>query len=453
MGWVVLATALLVVSGVFTDARALDGRLDGRTFRSADGQFIVFGSDESGARSRFGARARTGFNGDDAAANLESGQDLVELDPRLLPVTCERVKRRLLLDLRLSDGWRGQIRVFLDPTLSPSAETSLVATRFVDGWRYQLQIPAVISAERLLHSLVHVILQERVDRDRRGDGARVPSWLVSGFVGRFLPEVESLVVEADQSVSRSRVRRNPLTDVLSRLNAGDRGILTFSELSLPAANRLSDAEFKHFRDCSQLLLTELLEMPRGVGAMQEFLRSQSKFLNWQTAFFEAFSGIFRTPLDVEKWWAIQTAYHRGKSAESSARNSLRKLDELLELNVGPTADSRTERSTVSPTIPIPTLIRDWPFDRQTPVLRQILERLNLIRVTADARVRPLLENYHSTLTKYLADRSTAGQLNVRKGQPIVSPRVVGDAAARRLEDLDRQREAIRLQIETVPKVP
>src|SRR5688572_15427040 len=46
-----------------------------------------------------------------------AGSTLIELDPNILAVTCERIKQAMLRELTMADVWRGRIYLQINSTL------------------------------------------------------------------------------------------------------------------------------------------------------------------------------------------------------------------------------------------------------------------------------------------------------------------------------------------------
>src|SRR5882724_5322347 len=95
------------------------------TVRSSTTQFIIRGPTHSQISSN--------------SASADSA--LIELDPNILAVTCERVKQALLRELTLADLWRGRIYIEINSTLSTNLAPLIMAKPYLDGWQYQMELP------------------------------------------------------------------------------------------------------------------------------------------------------------------------------------------------------------------------------------------------------------------------------------------------------------------------
>src|SRR5439155_802236 len=78
-----------------------------------------------------------------AQPSTNSGLDdspLIELDPNILAVTCERIKQALLRELTLADLWRGRVYVQINSALSSNQAPLVFAMPYLNGWQYQVEL-------------------------------------------------------------------------------------------------------------------------------------------------------------------------------------------------------------------------------------------------------------------------------------------------------------------------
>ena len=97
--------------------------------------------------------------------------------------------------------------------------------------------------------------------------------------------------------------------------------------------------------------------------------------NWQTAFRAAFATDFPQPLDLEKWWALQTAGFaaRGAGPAWTPAASRDKLDEILSVPVEIRSASNSLPAHAE--ISLQAVIRNFDFARQQDVLQTRLRDL------------------------------------------------------------------------------
>src|SRR2546426_5690894 len=75
---------------------------------------------------------------------------LVELDAKILAVSCERIKQALLRELVMVDLWRGRIYVDINPLMIDNQPPIVAAKVFTDGWQYRLEVPRQIEKLKLV---------------------------------------------------------------------------------------------------------------------------------------------------------------------------------------------------------------------------------------------------------------------------------------------------------------
>src|SRR5262249_46739851 len=109
----------------------------------------------------------------------------VQLDPTLVAVSCERVKKVLLSELEARDRWRGRIYVDLHPARSPD-EVITVTSFFRGGeWNYSMDLPSPLAASRLVSATVQVLLLEMADRNSTSS-VEIPLWLAEGLTRQII---------------------------------------------------------------------------------------------------------------------------------------------------------------------------------------------------------------------------------------------------------------------------
>ena len=143
---------LAIILGSLTASAALAALPDRgvRTVNSSSGQFVVRGP----------ALTQISTN-----AAFTDGS-LIDLDPNILAVTCERIKQALLRELTMVDLWRGRVYVQINSTLSANQAPIVFAKPYLDGWQYQVELARSIERPKLVSGLVQVLLLEIANRGR-----------------------------------------------------------------------------------------------------------------------------------------------------------------------------------------------------------------------------------------------------------------------------------------------
>jgi hypothetical protein len=167
--------------------------------------------------------------------------------------------------------------------------------------------------------------------------------------------------------------------------------------------------------------------------------------NWQTAFRAAFAGDFPRPVDVEKWWALQTASFaaRGSGPLWTSAASRDKLDEILSVPVETrsTSNSLPAHAVIS----LQAVIRNFDFDRQTEIFQTKLRDLQLAQWHMAPQFAGLTDNYFRALSDYLGKAryaAPAAQGGVKR--PLAAPSKKNTASTlKKLDALDAQRQAMK----------
>lgn len=382
-----------------------------------------------------------------------SGDDLRELTPQTLAVSCERVKAEALRALETTDQWRtrggrtGKIFVAIDPGRPIDAELSVEAKPFEEGWHLRVQVPVRVTEERLVRALCHAVVLELSSRKGNQRAGEPPLWLVEALTQSVL------------SSSPDGIILQPQTRIVANLRVGERfaavrarlarqAPLAFHELSQPDLSRMSSSDWDHFAACSHLCLRELQRLPDGNARLVRWLTGLQSHWNWQTGFLEAFQPLFHSLLDVEKWWALAVANFTGRNPEQTwpADFALRKLDEALQpVGILPGAGNRASR------LSLEEVVSTWDYARQVPVLRRFLQQLNAILINAPADISPLVYQYSDTIESYLANRAKAGFAPTGRGQAIPSVKLLARETVGRLRELEGERA--RLSASPPPSSP
>jgi hypothetical protein len=386
--------------------------------RSSSEQFVIYGSrpDSSGALRRL------------QEGNLKA----LTLDPPLVAISCERIKQALLRQLEATDQWRGQVHVVQRRQWPSTANCSLSANRFRDGWSYRLEIPESIEPQRLVEVVTRALLIEMANRNARERSVELPRWLAEGFPP-FLEMIsnEELVARPPESGSEilptHRFTRNALlTEDLNDAKAGwAQGIaLSVQDLSWPREQLLSGSGLETYRESAQWFVYELLQMKNGAALFRSFLGRLPHYHNWQTAFFAAHNPRIQTPLDLEKWWALQITALNPEIAPRPVAldNSLALLDEVLRAPMQVRVETNDRPMRMVTTLQQALQGLDDPSRRQ--LAGECLLRLRLARPRLASPILEIADQYQLALIAYLTALAEAAEPD-KAGKKVPIKRVDG----------------------------
>jgi hypothetical protein len=423
---------------------------------STSGQFIVSGGRQMSPLA--------------SLPDIVADTNLVRLEPALLAVSAERLKESMRRQLGISQSapWSGQIFLALHPAQSTDEDVAIISTRFLKNWNYRVELPDLVSRTRLARALTGVLLLEFADRDAQSRSAEIPSWLTDGLSQQLSAagSPENILSPPDEMVNGVRVAQldkpadaqqdlhywthqgsygngviDPLADARQVLK--NFPPLTFGQLSWPDDAQVSGADGGAYRASAKLFVSRLLGLPDGPAHLRAMLQNLPRFYNWQTAFQNAFSGNFPTPLDVEKWWALQVVNFsaRDPGTQWTPAVSRDKLDEILSVPVEMRAASNS-----LPThgeVSIQTAIRNFDPDQRAAILQIKLRDLGLAQFRMAPSLAVLAAAYRQTLADFLGQDRAAAPVTRKSKHPTVSPpqKKQGDIFAK-LDALDAQRRMI-----------
>lgn len=380
-----------------------------------------------------------------------AGTSIAQLEPGTLVLTCERVRKALLGELRQPDEWQGRIYVVISPALTDNSPAMIGAQYFRQGWQYRIELPIRIEPAKLVRSLTQVLLLEFANRSRPERSAELPLWLTEGFTQHLLHStLVDLVVRPPIGDTRpvpvretqwQQVGLDPLESVRERLNT--HAAMSFTRMSDLVPQDLAEETWLTFQACSHLFVARLLEMPNGREGLAHMLAILPRHLNWQTALFKTFDPVFQRMLDVEKWWSVVLFQFTGVDALNawSLEVALDKLDEMLAVPVlvGTAQRSLPSRRRVT----VQEIVQNWDFLSQQSLLQGVANELATARVRMPPELIPLLTGYQRELQDYLLRRASAGQGRSLPGLPSTTADLLVREALRELDALDRQRDALR----------
>jgi len=397
-----------------------------RTLQSQSGQFLVRGP---------------AFESRPAQGAILTNLSTVRLEPAVLTVSCERIKQALLDLLDLRDQWQGRIFIQLHPVQQDREPVVVTSTRFVDGWLYRVQMPDAMDRGRLLKVVVQVLLLEIGNRRAQGRSVELPPWLAEGLAAHLAATASAtLALEPHTRVSRQERDPDPLREVRQMLRA--QTPLTWNELNWPTPAQLADENLLLYRSCAQLFVHELLRLKHGRESLQEMLLLLPEYLNWQTAFLGSYRQVFPRLAEVEKWWALQAVHLAGRDVFSlwPPAETARQLEDILGTAVQ--VRLRTNDLPQSVHLKLQSVIQEWSFARQHPVLLQKVNQLQALRLRTVPELTALLDGYALALDDYLRALDKPERPGGTWSEAPANSRSAVNRIIRRLDELDLKRERL-----------
>jgi hypothetical protein len=347
------------------------------------------------------------------------------------------------------------------------------STRFLNNWNYRVELPDVVSRTRLLRAMTAVLLLEFAGRNAGGHPAEIPAWLTDGLSqqlftagspGNILSPPDEIVNGlAVTDIGAAHRGINPMDDARQGLHfwaydgsygysavdplADVRRVLekfparTFEQLSWPDGAQVSGADGGGYRASAKLFVSSLLGLKDGPAQLHVMLQKLPQFYNWQTAFQDAFREDFPSPLDVEKWWALQVVDFSARDAvpQWTPDASRDRLDEILSVPVEMRAASNDLPSHAE--ISLQDVIRNFDAAQQTPILQTRLRDLELAQFRMAAPLTILTDNYRRVIQYYLDGGNLSAPL-LTKHAPPSSQKKGTDETLKKLDALDTQRRTI-----------
>ncbi len=354
-------------------------------------QFKVFGSPPGTAQ------------GPPSLSLLETNH--VQMEPTVLVLTCERVRTELLKELGLGDAWSGRIQIIVQGELRPTEPVIVESQWFASGWRYRMVVPGQLERPRLVRALTRALLLEIANRGNRSQRpVEIPLWLEEGLATHLLAlHGDNLVPEIRTSLTFVQ-NANPDVFLEARRLLRGRELVAFADLALARPDQFTDEQWEVFRRTAQLLVAELLILPDGRAALQEFLRQLPAYLNPQLAFQRGYAAQFPTMLDAEKWWSVvwMNFTARDRHMRLSLAHSLGQLEEILvapiSVRLGTNAvPGRKE-------LPLREVIAHTELVQHQPAVAQATFQLQMLQHTAPLELSRLIGDYRQALLQYLKRR-------------------------------------------------
>lgn len=405
--------------------------------RSASGQFVV----------AFTPNDSPFYHRPDVTTNTT----ILRLEPSLLAISAERFKAALWQTLGLPTDypWSGKIFLTLHPARSTD-ETVLIASEpFIHNWNYRLELPDLITRNRYARAMSAVLLLELANRNVpvNGHPAIVPPWLADGLA-RQIAEADAtqLILSAPTKKVNglAQTRVNEVRRGLDPLAAARRVLrenptLTFDQLCWPDAAQMNGDDGGAYLASVQLFVHELLDLKNGPAKMRAMSGQLAARQNWQTAFFTAFRDDFRSPLEVEKWWALRVVAFaaRDPGPRWTTAVSRQKLDAILSVPVDVRFASNALPSHAE--ISLQAALRNFEPARRDEIIQTKLRDLELVQLRLAAPLAPIGDAYRNALANYLGEQKKRAFIWFRKNDPA--------ALLKKLDDLDARRQEIETALE------
>ncbi|MDB6125182.1 MAG: hypothetical protein JWQ71_4175 [Pedosphaera sp.] len=401
---------------------------------SVSRQFVIFEPSES-----------------DPFPRTSPNANLVRLDPDLLAISCERIKKALLAELGLSDQWHAKINLQLHPFQTPDEAVVVTTVKFGNQWNYRVDLPDRMESSRFITAIVDVLLLEMADRAATARSAEIPAWLTQGMAQHLMlssgmdlllrppSEMESGISIGRTDLSAQRV--NPLTQAHTDLR--NMTPLSLEQLSWPQEGQLNGEAGEAYRNCAQVFVFELLRLKDGRICMRNFIAALPQHLNWQISFIKGFQSHFTNQRDLEKWWALRMVEFTGRDLSHAwpSAESFKKLDEVIRppVEVRTAADQLPMRTEVT----LQAIIRDWDFTRQAKILNTKLQQLALLRNQVSQEAVSLVDAYRKTVESYLKNRNKAGFARLTRATSTPGLDKLAQQTLKELDALDLRREELR----------
>jgi hypothetical protein len=408
--------------------------------RSASGQFVIH--DRRGEARP----ARAAFN-----PSGQTDQPVVDLEPALLAVTCERIKQAVYFELRTPSRWQGKIHITLQRR-GDNSEPTLHSERFRDGWNYQLSLPARMERVPLVRTLVQVVLTELANREAAQHPAELPVWLIEGLTQHLLATREAEMILSPPTTTirgltvgpRVMEKRDSGPLETARLVLRDRPPLSLEELSWMTWEQVIAPSGARYQCSAQLFVWELMRLNEGREHLRAMISELGRCYNWQTAFLHAFHEHFANQLAVEKWWTLQQVYFAGRDPLQlwTPEESWRRLDQALRTSVA--IRGKLTELPVRTDVTLQAVIREWELIRQATTIRARISDLEAVKLRVAPEFIEITETYRRTLANYLQQRERPTPL-IRTSNPVrpPNPKQLARDVIRQLDALDAQRAGLR----------
>jgi hypothetical protein len=218
--------------------------------------------------------------------------------------------------------------------------------------------------------------------------------------------------------------------------------LSVEELSWPAEDQLIGTAGDTFRSSAQLFVSELLALNDGRACLRAMLEALPQYYNWQTAFLRGFQSHFNRQLDVEKWWALQTAHFaaRDDGRKWTLEESWTKLDEIVCTPVQWRVSAA--KLPVHAIVTLQTVISSSDSAQQAQTLTGKLRDLEMARLRAAQELTGLVDAYYEVLASYL--QRLEQQHSARSAARLSTPAFqrIAEQTVKQLDALEARRQTL-----------
>ncbi len=393
---------------------------------------------------------------------IAAPDNLIYVDPALLSLVCERVREALQQELGWSARWRDPVFINIHQTIGKKQQPYVEAIPSGGkGWRYRIEMPDQVTRREFIEPLIEALLLEYANHAAHDESVQLPPWLLDGITEDLMQgplaglTLHVNTMNAGQSGTftplkpysytvRERTNENALPFLRAKVQA--HGPLTVDQLNWPEYDMNDRAADEAYRTSAHLFVRELLRLRGGADALSASLALLPESLNWQTAFLRAFDAHFTRMLDVEKWWSlvIVQAKSRETSVQWSARESQARLEDVLytPMQVRLTRD---ELPHVTP-VELQTLISEWAFREQEPILRNKVNQLSALRVRVPQEFVAITDDYRIAIERYLTIRSSKKMVDRDPSSRQVRALVTDVITS--LSALDKRRSQLKMPVPT-----
>ena len=387
--------------------------------------------------------------------SLASNTNVVRLKTALLAVAAERFKISLWQQLGLpaNTSWSGKIYLRLHQARSLDETVTITSFPFLNHWNYEVDLPDILAKTRYARAMSGVLLLEFANRAANpgagiGHSAEVPAWLVDGLAQQVL------AADGDKVLLSAPVKKTEDLAIY-RINLVEHGldplaaarpilqtlpVLTYDQLSWPTDNQMEGADGGAYLASAQLFQYDLLQLKNGREKMRNLLQKLPVYMNWQTPFFLVFGNNFKTPLDVEKWWALQVVNFaaRAPGPRWTTDISLARLDELMSVPVEFRSDSNALPSHAE--ISLQDALKNLDPAQRELVVRTKVRDFAVVGFLLAPPYGDLADGYRAALTDFLGESKPNPQASIvnRHASQMVLKASLADTLAT-LDALDRRR--------------
>ncbi len=371
-----------------------------------------------------------------------TGKKLLALDPTFLTVSCERIKQMILGELKgrehafVNQSKSGEGKIYVVLHDGPGQPPLITPIQSSGSFNYRIDLPNRIEGAHVIEAVTEAVLLEIANRHSDGNFVQLPRWLSTGIAETVKSDSpETLLLQPNLPISRARIQEDPSAKI--RKNLTTYTPLTFDELSWP--ENLSQERLRHYDECAQLFVVELLRLKNGERCLQQMLDGLSSHLNWQVAFLRAFQPHFKQLVDVEKWWGLRVVGISGRDASQlwSREQSMEQMDGVLRIPVQHfSAGSSPNRGNLT----LQDIVSKWEPTQQRLALPKVLNQLRVMRLRVQPEFVMLIDEYCDALENYTANEKKGAIKRILSRE---NPGELRQSTCERLDVLDRRRTDLR----------